>query len=128
MPQYTQESRITLANSFELPALLKRLGYRIASAVFVSKVKFSGRLKQLRLFGQLLLRIRKNHGATYVVKYLKVCQLAVQKRIAGERIESLRDLDPSLPLRRLSKCGLPAVIPLVDRRAILSGRPSLIRW
>jgi hypothetical protein len=58
---------------------------------------------------------------------MKACQLAVQKAIAKDRIRSLRDLEPGLPLTRLTSSSLPKVIPLMDRRAIMSGVPSVIR-
>lgn len=70
--------------------------------------------------------MKRHHGATYVVKYLKACQLALQKRIALDPISSLRDLEPDLPLPRL-KSGLPSVIPVFDRRSILRGSPNVIR-
>jgi hypothetical protein len=69
----------------------------------------------------------KRHGVPYTVKYLKACQLAVQKRIAGQALSSLRELEPDLPLPRLSKSGLPRIIQLRDRRAIASGSHSVIR-
>jgi hypothetical protein len=69
----------------------------------------------------------KRHGVPYTVKYLKACQLAVQKRIAGQPLSSLRELEPDLPLPRLTKSGLPRIIQLRDRRAISSGSHSVIR-
>jgi len=89
--------------------------------------KTTNRLKQLQNIGRYLLIMRKNHGVLVTVKYLKAAQLAVQKAIAKDRIKSLRDIDPSLPHPRLSSSGLPAIIPLGDRRAILSGSSSVIR-
>jgi hypothetical protein len=69
----------------------------------------------------------KRHGVPYTVKYLKACQLAVQKRIAGQPLKSLRELEPDLPLPALTKSGLPRIIQLRDRRAIASGSYSIIR-
>jgi len=69
----------------------------------------------------------KRHGVPYTVKYLKACQLAVQKKIAGQPLTSLRELEPDLALPRLSKSGLPRIIQLRDRRAIVSGSQSVIR-
>jgi hypothetical protein len=71
--------------------------------------------------------MRKHHGVSTTVKYLKASQLAIQKAIAKDRIGSLRDLEPDLPLPRLSRSSLPRYIPLGDRRAILSGSGSVIR-
>jgi len=115
--------------SLELTVLSKKLGWRVISACFPSIVKFNARLRQLSQFIQHLVRMRKHHGQVFVVKYLKASQLAISKAIAGNPFESLNELEPDLPLPRLSSSGLPAVIPLRDRRAILSGRaPATIRW
>lgn len=118
---------VSLGNVFQLPVLLKRLGWRLCAACFPSVVKFNGRLRQLVNFGTHLLRLARENGHPYVVKYLKANQLAVSKAIAGNPFKSLRELEPDLPLPRLSTSGLPRVIPLGDRRAILSGSPSVIR-
>lgn len=80
------------------------------------------------LFCSFLLRMTKHHGAGYTVKYLKSCQLAIQKQIAGNPFKSLREIEPELPLPRLSTEGLPAVIPHADRKLISAGSYSVIRW
>lgn len=72
--------------------------------------------------------MRKHHGELTTIKYLKASQLSVQKAIGKDRINSLRDIEPDLPLPRLTSSKLPRIIPLGDRRAILSGSPSVIRW
>lgn len=72
--------------------------------------------------------MKKHHGALTTVKYLKVCQLALLKRISKDRITSLRDIDPDLPLPRLTRSSLPRIIPLCDRRAILAGNTFVIRY
>jgi len=63
----------------------------------------------------------------YTVKYLKSCQLALQKRISKDMISSLREIEPDLPFPRLTSSRLPRIIPLADRRAILSGNAFTIR-
>jgi hypothetical protein len=119
---------VTLANSFELPALAKRLGFRVIGAVFSRTVKFTGKASQLAHFFSYLLRMAKNHGHVQVVSYLKSSQLALQRKVAGSPVESLREIEPGKPLPRLASCGLPRIIPSRDRRAILQGSPSVIRW
>jgi hypothetical protein len=118
---------ISLNNSFELLALFRRIGWRLLVASIPRIEKSTNRLEQLYSFGKYILRMRKHHGELTTVKYLKAGQLAIQKCIAKDRIQSLRDLEPDLPLPRLTKSGLPRYIPLGDRRAILSGSPSVIR-
>jgi hypothetical protein len=77
---------------------------------------------------QVIFRMIKNHGEVQTVKYLKACQLAIQKAIAKNKFISLREIEPDLPLPRLTTSGLPRIIPLSDRRPILNGNPSVIRW
>jgi hypothetical protein len=71
--------------------------------------------------------MRKHHGSVFVIKYLKACQLAVQKAIAKNPMKSLNEIEPDLPLPRLATSGLPRIIPLRDRRAIMNGHSSCIR-
>lgn len=54
--------------------------------------------------------LTKHHGIEFTVAYLKLSGLALSKFLAGEPVKSLRDLDPTLPLPRLRKCGLPKYI------------------
>jgi len=119
---------VSLDNSFELPVLFRRLGWRLLSASFpAKKVKFTSRLKTMGNFSQHLLSLRRRHGSMFVVKYLKASQLAVQKYIAGTPLTSLREAGGDLPFRRLDSRGLPMVIPYVDRKLIAAGSPSVIR-
>jgi hypothetical protein len=71
--------------------------------------------------------MHRRHGSVFVVKYLKACNLAISKVIAGQPFKSLRDIEPDLPLPRLSSCGLPRIIGRLDRRSILSGNTKVIR-
>jgi len=121
------ERMISLGNSFELPALFKVYGWRLLASCFPQRVKFTNRLAQLNMIAGYLRQMVKHHGARATVLYLKACQLAVQKKIAKDRIQSLRDLDPTLPLPRLTRGGLPRIIPLADRRAIAQGSVSVTR-
>jgi len=72
--------------------------------------------------------MRKHHGEVYTVKYLKVCLLVSQKVLCGEEVRTLRELEPNLPFPRLSRSGLPKVIPLADRRSMLSGNQFIIQY
>jgi hypothetical protein len=123
------EAMVSLGNSFELPVLFKRLGWRIISATFTArKVKLTSRLRILTNFGSHLLRISRIHGAAFTVIYLKSCQLAVQRAIARNPASSLRELGGDLPFPRLSADGLPVIIPVYDRRLIMAGSTSIIRY
>lgn len=80
------------------------------------------------MFFQHILQLRKVHGSVYVVQYLKLSQLAIQKCIAGEKLLSMRQLEPTLSFPRLSNSGLPGIIPLRDRRAIMNKTVPVIRF
>lgn len=126
---YKSDKLVSLSNSYELLVLLKRLGWRLISLALMGfNRNLSARCSQVYRFGKYLLLMRKRHGDIYTVKYLKACQLAVQKRIALDQIKSLRDLEPDLPLPRLSTSRLPRFIPLEDRRSICAGSPNIIRY
>jgi hypothetical protein len=118
---------VSLGNLIELPVLVKKMGWRVLAACFPSLTKFNARLRQLSNFSQHLLRMRKHHGDVFVVKYLKASQLAISKVVAGNPFKTLRELEPDLPLPRLSTCGLPTVIPSRDRNSIRKGHASTIR-
>jgi len=86
-------------------------------------------LNQVRLFhkfGSYVYVLSRRHGVLFVVKYLKACSLAIQRAVAGSPMSSLRELEPDLPLPRLSSTGLPVIIGTRDRRAILSGSRKAI--
>jgi hypothetical protein len=72
--------------------------------------------------------MNRKHGGKYTVAYLKFGQLAIQKAIAGNKLRSLKEVEPNLNLPRLSTSGLPRYIPLSDRRAILNKSTSVIRY
>jgi len=72
--------------------------------------------------------MNKKHGGRYVVSYLKFSQLAIQKALAGNKLDSLKQVEPNLNLPRLAQSGLPRYIPLSDRRAMKGGSVSVIRF
>jgi hypothetical protein len=71
--------------------------------------------------------MRKNHGEVYTVKYLKACQLAIQKKLAGQPLSSLREVEPDYNFPRLSTSGLPSIIKLTDRSSICNDSYRIIR-
>lgn len=108
--------------------LLSKYGFKLVSlSLHSTTAKIHARVQLFHSFGKYLFVMSNRHGITYTVKYLKACQLAVQKSVAGQKLKSLRDLEPDLPLPRLTKSGLPVIIKLRDRSAIRSGASSVIR-
>lgn len=120
------EPMVSLGNSFELLRLVNQLGWRVILACFDGPITVTKRLQLTKNFAGYLLQMTKHHGAVYTVKYLKTCQLALAKRISNERIKSLNEIEPDLPLPRLTTSSLPRIIPLADRRSILSGNSASI--
>jgi hypothetical protein len=118
---------VSLGNSFELPVLFKRIGWRLVAASFVRGAKLSSRLKVLGIYSAHILRIRKHHGAIHCVTYLKACQLALQKAIARSPVTSLKEITGEGPFPRLDRRGLPRIIPYRDRCLIMRGGFSVIR-
>jgi len=62
--------------------------------------------------------MNQRHGGEFTVKYLKACNLAISKYLAGEPFRSLREIEPDLPLPRLSTSGLPCIIGTRDRKSL----------
>lgn len=75
-------------------------------------------------FLMLVLKIKKNHGSDFTIKWLKACYVALQKSLGDDHLSSLRELEPGLPLPRLIN-GLPAVIGSKDRDLIRKGHTGV---
>jgi len=89
-------------------AIFKLHFWRIAEMIIHRDRKVTNKLRVYHRFVLYLLFLNKKHGTLYVVKYLKASLLAIQKVIAGTPVRSLSEIEPELPLPRLSKGGLPA--------------------
>lgn len=81
----------------------------------------------LHNFGVFIIKMNKNHGEVYTVKYLKACQLSIQKKLAGQPFSSLREIEPDYNFPRLSKSGLPSVIGITDRASICNNSFRVVR-
>lgn len=76
----------------------------------------------------MILKLNKNHGSLFTIKWLKACYVALQKSLAGDNLSSLRDLEKDLPLPRLIN-GLPTIIGPRDRALIKRNhKPVIIFW
>lgn len=84
----------------------------------------SSRAKVTKDFLMLILKLNKNHGADFTIKWLKACYVTLQKALGDDRLRSLRDLEPGLPLPRLIN-GFPAVIGSKDRDLIRKGHTGV---
>jgi len=118
---------ISLKNSFELLALFRTFGFRILNAIGTLGRGYPTRLNFMLKFFHYILHLQKNHGEEFVVQYLKTGQLAIQKKLAGTPVSSCRELNPDLNLPRLAN-GFPFIIPVSDRRLMMRGASTVIRY
>jgi len=86
-----------------------------------------GRLTIANNFLQFIFKLKKNHGPIFTIKWLKACTVCLQKRLGEDRIKSLREIEPGLPLPRLIN-GFPAIINRQDRLMMKSGNVHVIRF
>jgi len=78
-------------------------------------------------FFSFVIKMNRNHGSVFTVKWLKANQVALQKYLGSDRLNSLRTLEPNIPLPRLIN-GCPAIINRSDRLLIRQGSTSLMRF
>jgi len=123
---YKAGTMISLANDYHLLLVLKTIGYRIITMSLLS-TKETSRFRMLHNFGKFLIKMVKNHGDMYTVKYLKASQLCIQKKLAGQPFKSMREVEPDYNFPRLSKSGLPVIIKLQDRSAICNNSLRITR-
>lgn len=123
---YEAGSMISLSNEKHLKLVVRSIGWRILRTIFQT-TKETNRIRMMHNFAIFIIKFNKNHGEIMTTKYLKACQLAIQKKIAGQPFSSLREIEPNLPLPRLSKSGLPVCIKLSDRASIVRGSLTVIR-
>jgi len=120
-----EDYMITLSGE-NLKWLLQTYGWKIIS-LSMKSAAISKRLRLLNNWTRFLLKLNKHHGPNFVVKYLKASQLALMKKISGVPFSSLRELEPDLPLPRLTQSGLPHFLSSNDRSAILQGSSKVFQ-
>jgi hypothetical protein len=123
---YKAGAMISLTNEKHLLLVLKTIGYRIITMSLLS-TKETTRFRMLHNFGKFLIKMVKNHGEMYTVKYLKASQLCIQKKLAGQPFKSMREIEPDYNFPRLSKSGLPVIVKLQDRAAICNNSLRITR-
>jgi hypothetical protein len=124
---YEAGSMVSLKNPTQFFLVLSTIGWRVITLATGKGTKVAPRVRYLMNFGKYLVQMDERHGSLYVVKYLKACQLAIQKKLAGTPLRSFKQIEPTLNFPRLSRSGLPVIIGTADRRAISAGSTSTIR-
>jgi len=121
---------VRIEKLFPLPLLRGALGITLRKAFALTsnnQESVLARLKVSQSFLSLLLKMHRHHGPTYTVKWMKACAVALQKSLGGDKISSLRVIEPNVPMPRLIN-SLPAVIYSEDRRKIRDGDVGTIRY
>nr|AWY10986.1 RNA-dependent RNA polymerase [Sclerotinia sclerotiorum mitovirus 28] len=85
------------------------------------------RAKILHNLVSRLVTFERDHGSLTTVKWVKANHVALQKFLGGDSLESLRGLEPNIPLPRLYS-GLPSIINKRDRRRIQRGCTKTIQF
>jgi len=125
--EIVREKLIRLEGDKSLSSILNSVGWKFVVLSLGSSMKATSRIRLYHKFSTYILVMTKRHGAEFTVKYLKACNLAVSRFLAGDPVHSLRELEPDLPLPRLTKSGLPVIIGTRDRRSLHSGSHRIIR-
>jgi len=58
---------------------------------------------------------------------MKACAVCLQKQLGDDRVKSLREIEPNLPLPRVIN-GFPAIINKQDRQLMRLGNHHIIRF
>lgn len=121
---------VTKEKMFTVPQLWKVVKLHVKAIVLLSYGTPSSVSSRAKILHNLILHISKmdrNHGSLVTVKWLKANHVALQKYLGGDPLESLRGLEPGLPLPRLYS-GLPSIINKRDRRRIINGHTKTIQF
>jgi hypothetical protein len=100
---------------------------RLLNLVLDSISGIKGRLIVANNFIQFIFRMLNHHGPTYTVKWMKAVTVAFQKWLGGDKLKSLRVIEPNLPLPRLIN-GCPAIINRQDRLLMKRGDIRIMRF
>jgi len=87
----------------------------------------TARVRSAYNFITFIEKMNRHHGSVYTIKWLKASHVALQKFLGGDKITSLRSIEPNVPLPRLIN-GCPAIINRADRKLIREGHAGLARY
>lgn len=124
--RYVEVSRMIPLTHKLGTTLFKPFGYNIIYS-FGRIGRLANGIRRTNQFVSFVLSMWRNHGVAFTIKWLKGSSVALQKELGRDRLLSLRQLTPGLPLHGLSR-GLPRFIPVEDRKRIRSGHVYTIRF
>jgi hypothetical protein len=123
---YQLGSVIELSNVAAVKDITLTIGRILVYSIFNRRNNLFKRIQLLNNFHKMIIKYNKNHGVVFTISFLKASQLAIQKKLAGSPLSSLREVEPRLPLPRLIN-GLPPFINIKDRSLINQHSPKVIR-
>lgn len=125
-----KSKNVRLEKMFPMSKLRHVLPTNLNKLVSLSFGKASGvtaRIRHAYNFIAFVERMHKHHGTAYTVKWMKASHVALQKFLGGDKISSLRSIEPNVPLPRLIN-GCPAIITKADRKLIREGHAGVTRY
>lgn len=121
---------IVESKMYSVPQLWKGIApyiRKVISVVYGGTSLVASRARSLHNLITFLKNMNKHHGPAYTVKWLKACSVALQRYLGNDRVASLRDIEPDLPLPRVSR-GIPSFVCKADRSRIRRGDPKTVRF
>nr|UPW42072.1 MAG: putative RNA dependent RNA polymerase [Yunnan mito-like virus 45] len=115
---------------FSVSQLWKGVKLHLKALIVLTNGKLSSVPSRAKILHNLIIHIEKmnkHHGALITVKWLKANHVALQKYLGDDKLESLRGLEPNIPLPRLYN-GLPSIINRKDRNRIKQGNTEIIQF
>jgi hypothetical protein len=119
-----------LEKMFPVSSIRRALPIHLQKVVSLSMGRvgsLSDRIRIAHNFFSRILKINRHHGSEFTVKWIKANQVVLQKYMGGDKVKSLRSIEPNLPLPRLIN-GFPAIINRRDRDLIRSGAKGVLRF
>jgi len=127
--KFKRDKMIRLENRFEFSLFWNKYSFRaLTLSLLKTRKEAASKLVLAFRFQKWLYSKYRTNGSIWVVKYLKVGQLAISRSIAGSPLSSMKEVEPKYCFPNLTKAGLPKFIPSRDRRAIAGGSTKVIRF
>ncbi|UBZ25882.1 RNA-dependent RNA polymerase [Fusarium mangiferae mitovirus 3] len=124
--KYKLKDSILPVDSVKLSRLVSSIS-KVLPIVLDRTSRIRDRLVIANNFLQFVFKLKKNHGSTFTIKWLKACTVALQKWLGDDKVISLREIEPNLPLPRVIN-GCPSIINRRDRELMRRGNISIIRF
>jgi hypothetical protein len=125
-----QSKAVVVPKMYTVPLLWKGISpylRKVISVIYGGTSQISNRVRSLNNLVLFLRAMNRHHGSSYTVKWLKACAVALQRYLGNDRVATLREIEPGLPLPRVSR-GIPSIVPRADRSRIRRGDPKTIQF